>query len=201
MRHPLSSTGYTTDAFYAGRVLVQPSNVTETWHRSANQTKWKQKEAPRSGHWERDLPAVEENSIIRKEKKRNTEGLGTEEKPDSALETAAYVGSRVLHGQQIWKRKESDTYQHWNRKKTFTDEGRLLLRRSAECHMTRSRKKNSVPPMHTEYGIKNDPEKSSALMYDNGQRNISEGKENKNEKENRFSTVESSNWKETQDYT
>lgn len=31
-------------------------------------------------------------------------------------------------------------------------------------------------PMLTGYGVKNDPEKSSVLMYDNGQRNVSEGK-------------------------
>lgn len=85
----------------------------QSWHKSANQTKRKQKEAPRSGHWEWDLPAVEKNSVTKKEKDSNTEGLGTEEQPDSVWEAEAYLGSRVIHGRKNWKRKESDTYWHW----------------------------------------------------------------------------------------
>lgn len=175
MRHPLSSAGYTTDAFYAGRVLVQCNNVTETWHVSANQTKWKQKEAPGSGRWEWDLPAVEENSIKRKEKNRTTEGLGTEEQPDSTLETAAYMGSGMTHGQKNQKRKESDMYWHWGQEKDIYRW--RLLRSVRHVIWLDLEKKNSMHPVHTGHGVKNDPEKSSILMYDNGQRNVSEGKE------------------------
>lgn len=61
-------------------------------------------------------------------------------------------------------------------KRHFIDEGRLSLGRSAKCVIRLGVGKNSVHPMLMGYGVKNDPEKSSVLMYDNGQRNVSEGK-------------------------
>lgn len=60
---------------------------------------------------------MEKSSITRKEKDSNTEGRGTEEQADSAQEAEAYLGSRVIHGQKKWKRKESDMYSHWEEEK------------------------------------------------------------------------------------